>query len=95
MTNVLTICSNDTYSNSCQVKTARTVHDQKLDRWGARTMSHSTNEVPYDKRLAKKKKFTKQKAPFVPVLNDARILDTGVEKEQYIRVSLVHAFKNF
>ena len=63
------------------------MHDQKLDRWGARTMSHSTNETPYDKRLAKKKKFTKNKAPFAPILNDARIVGSGVEKEQFIRVS--------
>ena len=68
-----------------QVKTARTVHDQKLDRWGARTMTHSTNEVPYDKRLAKKKKFNK-KNPFKVVLNDPKIVGTGVEKEQYIKV---------
>ena len=68
-----------------QVKTARTVHDQKLDRWGARTMTHSTNEVPYDKRLAKKKKFNK-KTPFKVVLNDPKIVGTGVEKEQYIKV---------
>ena len=50
-------------------------------------MSHSTNETPYDKRLAKKKKFTKNKAPFAPILNDARIVGSGVEKEQFIRVS--------
>ena len=50
-------------------------------------MTHSTNEVPYDKRLAKKKKFTKVKAPFNVVLNDARFIGTGAEKEQYIRVN--------
>ena len=41
------------------VKTAKTVHDQKLDRWGDRTDSHSTNPLPYSKNLAKKKKFQK------------------------------------
>ena len=33
------------------IKTAKTVHDQKLDRWGPRTPTHSTNAVPYDRRL--------------------------------------------
>ena len=41
------------------VKTAKTVHDQKLDRWGDRTDQHSTNPFPYSKSLAKKKKFQK------------------------------------
>ena len=27
------------------IKTAKTVHDQKLDRWGPRTPNHSTNQV--------------------------------------------------
>ena len=62
------------------------MHDQKLDRWGARTMSHSTNDVPYDKRLAKKKKFNKNKAAYKVVLNDPRIAGSGAEKEQYIQV---------
>ncbi len=44
------------------IKTAKTVHDQKLDRWGPRTPNHSTNPVPYDKRLGKKKKFVNPKA---------------------------------
>ena len=52
-------------------------------------MSHSTNDVPYDKRLAKKKKFSKAKNPFVPILHDSRIVDTGTEKEQYIRVRIL------
>jgi len=52
-------------------------------------MSHSTNEVPYDKRLAKKKKFTKAKAPFNVILNDSKIVGSGVEKEQYIRVNKI------
>ena len=73
------------FSIDQQVKTARTVHDQKLDRWGARTMTHSTNEVPYDKRLAKKKKFNKN-IPFKAVLNDSNIVGSGTEKEQYIKV---------
>jgi len=63
------------------------VHDQKLDRWGARTMTHSTNEVPFDKRLAKKKKFAnKSRMDFSPILNDIRIATSGKEKEQYIKV---------
>jgi hypothetical protein len=49
-------------------------------------MSHSTNEVPYDKRLAKKKKFSKPKPPAEPLLNDPRLVGTGTEKEQYIKV---------
>ena len=53
------------------IKTAKTVHDQKLDRWGPRTATHSVNPVPYDKRLAKKKKFQNQKSSQV-VLNDIR-----------------------
>ena len=39
------------------VKTAKTVHDQKLDRWGDRGDGHSTNPLPYSAQLAKKKKF--------------------------------------
>jgi hypothetical protein len=49
-------------------------------------MSHSTNDVPYDKRLAKKKKFNKNKAAYKVVLNDPRIAGSGAEKEQYIQV---------
>ena len=41
------------------VKTAKTVHDQKLDRWGDRTEAHSTNPLPYSNQLAKKKKFAR------------------------------------
>ena len=57
------------------VKTAKTVHDQKLDRlvvmsmvmmimtmitrWGDRTSEHSTNPLPYSPSLARKKKFLK------------------------------------
>ncbi len=67
------------------IKTAKTVHDQKLDRWGPRTPTHSTNQLPYDQRLAKKKKFQSQKEPSV-VLNSARILDQKAETEQYMRL---------
>lgn len=41
------------------MKTAKTVHDQKLDRWGDRTPEHSTNPLPYSSSLARKKKFVK------------------------------------
>ncbi|TRY78772.1 hypothetical protein TCAL_01746 [Tigriopus californicus] len=67
------------------IKTAKTVHDQKLDRWGPRTATHSTNSIPYDKRLAKKKKFASPKLSEV-VLNNARIIDSGTEKEQYMNL---------
>ena len=67
------------------IKTAKTVHDQKLDRWGPRTLTHSVNPVPYDKRLAKKKKFQVAK-PKQVVLNDMRILETGVEREQFMEL---------
>ncbi len=49
-------------------------------------MTHSTNDKPFDKRLAKKKKFTKDKVEFAPILNDVRIATSGKEKEQYIKV---------
>jgi hypothetical protein len=67
------------------IKTAKTVHDQKLDRWGPRTSTHSVNPVPYDKRLAKKKKFQNLK-PNPVVLNDVRIMESGTEKEQFIEL---------
>ena len=41
------------------VKTAKTVHDQKLDVWGDRTDAHSTNPYPYSSKMKKKKKFHK------------------------------------
>jgi hypothetical protein len=55
------------------IKTAKTVHDQKLDRWGPRTSQHSVNAVPYDKRLAKKKKFLAPKTAPIK-LNDINIM---------------------
>lgn len=67
------------------IKTAKTVHDQKLDRWGPRTPTHSTNSVPYDKRLGKKKKFVSPK-PATVKLWDARIVDTRQETEQYMQL---------
>ena len=67
------------------IKTAKTVHDQKLDRWGTRTPQHSTNVIPYDKRLAKKKKFASPK-PKPTKLMDARIIDTRQEVEQYMQL---------
>jgi hypothetical protein len=42
------------------VKTAKTVHDQKLERWGDRTEAHSTNPLPYSSDRAKKNKFKKE-----------------------------------
>ena len=67
------------------IKTAKTVHDQKLDRWGPRTPQHSVNPVPYDKRLAKKKKFQNVKTSPIK-LNDEKIIGSGVEKEMYIQL---------
>merc|ERR1712141_317231 len=62
------------------IKTAKTVHDQKLDRWGPRTTTHSVNPTPYDRRLAKKKKFQNVKTSPIK-LNDMGIMGTGVEKD--------------
>ncbi|CAB4062470.1 P4HA [Lepeophtheirus salmonis] len=59
-----------------------TVHDQKLDRWGPLTPTHSTNYVPYDKRLAKKKKFNKVVSEKM-ILNNPSIIDTIQETKQY------------
>ncbi len=67
------------------IKTAKTVHDQKLDRWGPRTPQHSTNAVPYDRRLAKKKKFISPK-PRQTKLMDAHIVDSRQESEQYMQL---------
>lgn len=73
------------------IKTAKTVHDQKLDRWGPRTPNHSTNEVPYDKRLSRKKKFQPKEGKASSsggdvILNSAKILDKREETEQYMRL---------
>ncbi len=67
------------------IKTAKTVHDQKLDRWGPRTPQHSTNPVPYDRRLAKKKKFLNPKIKATKLM-DTRIVDTRQEAEQYLQL---------
>ncbi len=67
------------------IKTAKTVHDQKLDRWGPRTPQHSTNSIPYDRRLAKKKKFLSPKTKAVKLM-DAKIIDTRQETEQYMQL---------
>jgi len=67
------------------IKTAKTVHDQKLDRWGPRTASHSVNPVPYDKRLAKKKKFQTVKTSPIQLF-DSKIMGTGIEKDMYIQL---------
>ena len=64
---------------------AKTVHDQKLDRWGPRTSLHSVNMVPYDKRLGRKKKFSNPKPKNV-TLNNIKLWDSPAEKEQYIRL---------
>ena len=43
------------------------------------------NPVPYDKRLAKKKKFQNLKTSPIK-LNDETIRETGTEKEMYIQL---------
>merc|ERR1740137_359492 len=69
------------------VKTAKTVHDQKLDRWGDRTDSHSTNPIPYSKNLAKKKKFMKNKDKLENGIKLEKInLKLGQEKYQYMEL---------
>jgi len=69
------------------VKTAKTVHDQKLDRWGDRTDAHSTNPIPYSKNLAKKKKFMKNKDKMENNIKLEKIdLKTGQEKYQYMEL---------
>ena len=67
------------------IKTAKTVHDQKLDRWGPRTAQHSVNPVPYDKRLAKKKKFQNVKTSPIK-LNTEGVIGSGIEKDMYIQL---------
>jgi len=67
------------------IKTAKTVHDQKLDRWGPRTNQHSVNPVPYDKRLGRKKKFANPKPKNV-TLNNIKLWGSTQEKDQYIRL---------
>ncbi len=67
------------------IKTAKTVHDQKLDRWGPRTNLHSTNSVPYDRRLAKKKKFLSPKPRNVRLM-DPRMVESRQESEQYLQL---------
>merc|ERR1719228_3232344 len=69
------------------VKTAKTVHDQKLDRWGDRTDGHSTNPLPYSKNLAKKKKFMKNKDKMEQNIKLEKIdLKPGQEKYQYMEL---------
>ena len=95
------------------IKTAKTVHDQKLDRWGPRTAQHSgiitalissivnnnqnnffsVNPVPYDKRLAKKKKFQNPKTPQWR-LQDNKIPGTPLEKDQYIELCRGNDLRN-
>ena len=65
--------------------TAKTVHDQKLDRWGPRTAQHSVNPVPYDKRLGRKKKFANPK-PKEAKLNNIKLWGTQEETDQYVRL---------
>ena len=64
---------------------AKTVHDQKLDRWGPRTNQHSVNVVPYDKRLGRKKKFANPK-PNNVTLNNIKLWGSAQEKDQYMRL---------
>ena len=69
------------------VKTAKTVHDQKLDRWGQRTDEHSTNPLPYSKNLAKKKKFQKNLQKWEDNLKlGSATLKTGQERYQYMEL---------
>merc|ERR1719228_1306120 len=67
------------------LKTSKTVHDQKLDRWGDRTDQHSTKPVPYSKILRKKKKFQKKKDEVV-LLNKLDGLSTRQENNQYMEL---------
>jgi len=67
------------------IKTAKTVHDQKLDRWGPRTVQHSVNPVPYDRRLGRKKKFVNPKPKEVS-LNNIKLWGTQQETDQYVRL---------
>ena len=66
------------------IKTSKTIHDQKLDSHGPRSHYHSLNLVPFDKRLAKKKKFQKYKQPLEVKLNDYKIVETRHEIEQFV-----------
>ena len=69
------------------VKTAKTVHDQKLDRWGDRTDSHSTNPLPYSKNLAKKKKFQKNIDKWESNVKLGSVgVKTGQERYQYMEL---------
>jgi len=69
------------------VKTAKTVHDQKLDRWGDRSAEHSTNPLPYSTSLAKKKKFVKNRDKKEAAI---RLMDpdlrSGQETYQYMEL---------
>ena len=64
---------------------AKTVHDQKLDRWGPRTVQHSVNPVPYDRRLGRKKKFANPKPKEVS-LDNIKVWNTQQETDQYVRL---------
>ncbi|QQP49618.1 Prolyl 4-hydroxylase subunit alpha-2 [Caligus rogercresseyi] len=66
------------------VKTAKTVHDQKLDRWGPLTSTHSTNKQPYDKRLGRKKKFNKPEEEKI-ILNNPSIVETFKKPSKDLR----------
>lgn len=69
------------------VKTAKTVHDQKLDRWGQRTDSHSTNPLPYSHNLAKKKKFQKNLEKFEANIKlGSPNIKSGQERYQYMQL---------
>ena len=64
---------------------AKTVHDQKLDRWGPRTLQHSVNPVPYDRRLGRKKKFANPKPKEVS-LNNIKLWGTQQETERLYQI---------
>ena len=69
------------------IKTAKTVHDQKLDQfgltYGPKSYKYSFNNEPFDKRLKKKKKYLKLKEP-VDVKLDLRAAGSRHEVEQYM-----------
>jgi len=67
------------------IKTAKSVHDQRLDKWGSRTELHSVDPTPYNPKLRKKQKFLNLK-PKKVLLNDISIWNTQQEIDQYVRI---------
>ena len=64
---------------------AKSVHDQRLDKWGSRTELHSVDPTPYNPKLRKKEKFLNLK-PKKVLLNDISIWNTQQEIDQYVRI---------